>query len=176
MFVKNIKYNIMSDTIKDLTKDEFTHLLNEYFAPDKKRSKMSNEEIKDLAIRLNKKINVPFIREKKEEVILIKIVIKIDRFLYDNLPNELYDLVRSIDKGIDDDEAERLIKRLSHLANRHINIAYIPENMEYIAIRFIIGIVINAARNAWDLTRAKEAMEHTEIPNSDDELSTLVLS
>jgi hypothetical protein len=151
--------------ISELTAEQFLQLLDEYFASPRKRSKMSQKEIIDLAERLNKKINVPIINETREEKILIKIVIKIDRFLYDNLPNEFYDLIRAVDKGIDDDEAKRLAKRLSRLANTHINIPFVPEPMEYIAIRFVIGIIINAARKQWDISRAKTALEKAEIPD-----------
>lgn len=155
-------------TINELTEEQFTQLLDEYFAPPEKRSKMTDEEVKDLAKRLNEKINAPIINETGEEKILIKIVIEIDRFLYDNLPNEFYGLIRSLDKGIDDNEAKRLIKRLSKLANKHIDIPYIPEQMEYIAIRFIIGIIINAAREQWDINRAKEQLVNAEIPDSEN--------
>jgi len=153
-------------TINELTEEQFKSLLDGYFAKPEKRSKMTDEEIKYLAQRLNKKINVPIISETGEEKILIKIVMKIDRFLYDNLPNEFYDLIRSADKGIDDDEAKRLIVRLSKLANQHLDIPYIPEQMEYIAIRFIISTIINAARKQWDIIVAQNA--------SDQELDALV--
>jgi len=103
--------------IDELTDAQFKTLLSEYFAPQDKRSKMSEAEIKDLAQRLNDRIDVPLITETREEKILIKIVIRVDSFLYDNLPNEFYDLVRSVDQGIDDEEARRLITRLSKLAN-----------------------------------------------------------
>ena len=168
------------NTISNLTKGEFTALLDEYFAPANKRSKMTHDEVIDLAKRLNKKINVPIISETKEEKILIKIVLKIDRFLYDNLPNEFYDLFRSVDRGIDDEEAKRLIKRLSKLANEHINIPYIPEKMEYIAFRFIIGIIVNAARKKWDFKKSKDEMEKLNIPANkeatDSQLEHLVLN
>jgi len=141
-------------TISELTEIQFKNLLDEYFAPPEKRTQMTKEEIKDLAKRLNGKINVPLIGETTEEKILIKIVIKIDRFLYDNLPNEIYDLVRSVDKGIDDDEAKRLIARLSKLANDNIDIPYIPESAEYVAVKFVIGVIINAARKRWDFEKA----------------------
>ena len=154
-------------TINELTEDQFKNLLDEYFAKPDKRSKMTDEEIKDLAQRLNDRINVPIISETGEEKILIKIVMKIDRFLYDNLPNEFYDLVRSSDKGIDDDEAKRLIIKLSKLANKHIDIPYIPAQMEYIAIRYILSIIINAARKQWDIIKAQNA--------SDQELDAVVL-
>jgi hypothetical protein len=117
---------------------------------------LTQSEIKDLAERLNRKINVPIINETGEQKIFVKIVIKIDTFLYDNLPNEFYDLTRSLDNGIDDDEAKRLIKRLAKLANKNVDIPYIPESLEYVAIRFILGIIINAARKAWNFDSAIE--------------------
>lgn len=133
-------------TISELTPDEFTLLLDEYFAPAAQRTKMTPDEVKSLATRLNDRIDVPLIRETREQKILIKIVIKIDNFLYSNLPNEFYDLIRSLDNGIDDDEAERLTNRLTNLANSMINIPYVPEVAEGIAIRFIISTIIDAAR------------------------------
>jgi len=150
-------------TINELTEGEFKNLLDEYFAPPKKRTKMSQDEIKDLASSLNKKINVPLIGETTEEKILIKIVLKVDSFLYDNLPNEIYDLVRSLDRGIDEDEAKRLVTRLSILANDKIDIPYIPESAEYIAIKFVIEVIINAARKQWDFDKAKNASDDALI-------------
>lgn len=155
-------------TINELTEEQFKGLLDEYFAPAEKRSKMTDEEVKDLAKKLNEKINVPIIQETGEEKILIKIVIKVDRFLYDNLPNEFYDLVRSVDKGIDDDEAKRLIKRLSKLSNKHIDIPYIPESVEFLAIRLVIGVIINAARKEWDMHKAKQNALLMNIPSNEN--------
>lgn len=153
-------------TINDFTPEQFKALLDGYFAPADKRSQMSHAEIIDLAKQLNKKINVPLIKETGEEKILIKIVLKIDRFLYDNLPNELYDLIRDLDKGISDKEAKRLIKRLSKLANKKIDIPYLPERLEYIAIRFVIGIIINSSRKGWDISKSNKEGAAVEIPYS----------
>lgn len=164
--------------LSQLTEKQFTDLLDEYFAAPEKRSKMTQEEVKALAIKLNKKIDVPLIKETKEEKILIKIIIKVDTFLYDNLPNEFYDLVRSIDDGIDDTEAKRLIKRLSKLANKHIDIPYIPEQFEYIGIRLIIAVIINSARKNWDFLKATSQSETLVIPAlkdaSDNDLEGMI--
>ncbi|WP_406828361.1 hypothetical protein [Microbulbifer sp. ARAS458-1] len=146
-------------TINELTETQFKELLDDYFAPPEKRQKMTEEEIRELAVRLNDKVDVPLVWETAEEKILIKVVLKVDTFLYDNLPNEIYDLVRSLDKGITESEASRLINRLSVLANKKIEIPYIPEAAEYIAIRFVIGVIINAARKEWNFEMAKDAPE-----------------
>ena len=160
--------------LAELTDEQFKQLLDEYFAQSPTRQKMTQAEVRDLAQRLNEKINVPIINETKEEKILIKIVVKIDNFLYDNLPNEFYDLVRSVDQGIDDDEAKRLIKRLSKLANKHIDIPYIPEAFEYIAIRFVIAIVINSARKQWDISIATDNAENMNIPDMENAPDTML--
>ncbi|WP_043319512.1 hypothetical protein [Microbulbifer sp. HZ11] len=146
-------------TINELTETQFKELLDDYFAPPEKRQKMTEEEIRELAVRLNDKVDIPLVWETAEEKILIKVVLKVDTFLYDNLPNEIYDLVRSLDKGITESEASRLINRLSVLANKKIEIPYIPEAAEYIAIRFVIGVIINAARKEWNFELAKDAPE-----------------
>lgn len=144
-------------TIEDLTEEQFVNLLEEYYAPPKARNKLTEAEVKDLASKLNDKVNIPLISETREEKILIKVILRVDTFLYDNLPNEIYDLVRSLENGIEDEEATRLINRLSILANEKINIPYIPEAAEYVAIKFVIRVVINAARKNWNFDRAKAA-------------------
>lgn len=154
--------------IKDLTEEEFKDLLSQYFAPPVSRSKMTDEEIKDLAQRLNEKIDVPIISETREERIFVKIVFKMDRFLYDNLPNEFYDLIRSTKNGINDEEAKRLVKRLARLANKRVEIPYIPESLEYIVIRFVIGVIINAARKKWDFLKANENALAMNIPRAEN--------
>ena len=142
--------------IESLTKAEFQKLLDGYFAPPEKRSMMTETEVKNLASRLNKKIDVPVISATQEEKILIKVILRVDQFLYDHLPNEFYDLVRSIDKGIDDAEADRLIGRLSKLANKHIDLPYLPEWAALIGIRFVIGAVINGARKNLNLEKGAD--------------------
>ncbi len=163
--------------LSELTEEQFKELLDEYFATPEKRSKMTEAEVRSLAERLNKKIDVPLIRETKEEKILIKLIIKVDTFLYDHLPNEFYDLVRSLDRGIDDEEAKRLIKRLSKLANEKIDIPWIPEPIEYIPIRFVIAVIINSARKQWDFARAKN--EVGDIPGdlgaSDEAIEAMIV-
>ena len=104
---------------------------------------------------------------------------KVDNFLYDNLPNEFYDLVRSLDEGIDDSEAKRLIKRLSKLANKKVDIPYLPEAVEYVAIRLVIGVIINSARKDWDIYKAQNVALDIEIPHeenaSDAQLESIII-
>lgn len=146
----------MSEIIQEMTKEEFRSVLDDYFAPTEQRRQMTDQEVKDLADRLNQRIDVPLLKELGERKVLIKMVLKIDHFLYNYLPNEIYDLVRSLDHGISDSEAKHLITRISKLANKEINLVYLPEAAEYIVIRFVISVIMNAARRDWDFNFAKD--------------------
>lgn len=160
--------------LADLTTEEFKVILKDFYAVPEKRSKMTQEEIIDMAKRLNEKINVPIIDETGEEKILVKIVLKIDTFLYDNLPNEFYDLVRSPDKGIEEKEAKRLVRRLTRLANEKIDIPYLPEVAEHIAINFVISLIVRAARKAFSFAQVRIDSEKMVFTSSADDVEMLV--
>jgi flagellar basal body rod protein FlgF len=160
--------------LADLTTEDFRAILNDFYAVPEKRNKMTQEEVIDMAKRLNAKINVPLIDETGEEKILVKIILKIDTFLYDHLPNEFYDLVRSPDKGIDEKEAKRLVRRLTRLANDKIDIPYLPEAAEHIAINFVIGLIVRAARKAFSFAQVRADSEKMVFTDSSDDVENLV--
>lgn len=160
--------------LADLTTTEFTALLNDFYAKPIHRNKMTEKEIIDVAKRLNERIKVPIIDETGEEKILIKVILRIDTFLYDNLPNEFYDLVRSSDKGIDEKEARRLVRRLTRMANDKIDIPYIPEIAERFAIKFVIGLVIKAARKKFSFEQLIANSKNLVVPESDDDIELIV--
>lgn len=170
----------MSDVQINLSEKKFRAILDDYFAEPKKRQRMTQSEIEDVAKWLNEKINIPLINEKKEGRILLKIVLQVDSFIYDNLPNELYDLMRSLPDGISDEEAKTLIKRFAKLANDKIDIPYLPEAMEYIAIRFIIALVFNAMRKKLNVAIAGDKLKAVKIPDkkdiSDNDLAGLLVA
>jgi hypothetical protein len=161
-------------TVGKLSPVEFKELLADFHAAPEKRRKMSPEEMKELAERLNKKINVPIINETKEGKILYKIILKIDNFLYDNLPNEFYDLVRSTDRGIDKREAKRLVRRLTKLANDKIDIPYIPEPMERIAFKFVIGMIVKAACKKLNLSTVLKTADNVVVTASDNDIDEIL--
>ncbi|WP_163321631.1 hypothetical protein [Draconibacterium mangrovi] len=164
----------MTTKVADLTPEEFVLLLDDFYAEPKKRNKMTEAEVKDLAIRLNEKIDVPFINETGEEKILVKVIFKIDTFLYDHLPNEFYDLIRSSDHGISKKEAKRLVRRLTRLANDKIDIPYLPEMAEHIAIKFVIGMVVKAARKKLNFDDVRAKSTEMLVPESDENIEDLV--
>ncbi|WP_321346354.1 hypothetical protein [uncultured Draconibacterium sp.] len=164
----------MTTKVAELSTKEFMTLLDDFYAEPKKRNKMTEAEIKDLAIRLNEKIDVPFIKETGEEKILVKVIFKIDTFLYDHLPNEFYDMVRSTDHGISKKEARRLVRRLTRLANDKIDIPYLPEVAEHFAIKFVIGMVVKAARKKLNFEDVRANSAAIAVSDSDEDIESLV--
>jgi len=160
--------------LTELTTEEFQLLLKEFYAEPISRTKMTEEEIVDLAKRLNERINVPIIDETGEEKIMVKVILKIDNFLYDNLPNEFYDLIRSTDKGIDEKEAKRLVRRLTKMANDKIDIPYIPEFAERFALKFVIGLVVKAARKKFSFAKLRANAKEFKVPESDNDVESMV--
>ncbi|MCF8359249.1 MAG: hypothetical protein K9H26_10850 [Prolixibacteraceae bacterium] len=105
---------------------------------------LTNEEIFTVATRLNKVVNLPFLGEEKENIVLVKIVTWIDRALYQLLPNEYYELIHNAADGISPDEATLITERLTGLVNNVLNIPVLTERQERIAIRVVIGLIVNA--------------------------------
>jgi len=161
--------------LTEITHEEYNSIVSEFYAEPIHRNKMTEKEIIELAKRLNEKIDVPIIDEIKEEKIFIKIILKIDNFLYDNLPNEFYGLLRSTEKGIDDTEAIQLISRLTKLANNKIDIPILSEKAEEKAIKFVIGIVVNAARKTLNFNKVLSNSEKLVITESNDNVELMVL-
>lgn len=150
-----------------LTDAQYQTVIDDFYASKEKRTRLSQSEVVAIANSLNRKIDIPiFFSEAQEQKILIKIVTKIDGFLYDNLPNEVYDLIRSLPEGLEDKEAQLIVKSLSKLANEKINIPYLPEFTEYIAISFVINVIVNAMRKQWDLGKALDAFDTIEQPEN----------
>jgi hypothetical protein len=158
--------------LSELSEADFIELLNGFFETKEKRTKLTHHEIMDLAELFNEKVNIPIISETKEEKILYKVILKIDTFLYDHLPNEFYDLVRATEEGIDDDEANRLKVRLSSLANEKIDIPYLPEFAEYLMIKYVISWVLDSARKNWGPQKALEVAKSDLKDESQENFET----
>lgn len=140
--------------IGEYSREQFQHLLEEFFAPPAQRNNLSETEIRALAQKLNERVQIPFIRETQEEQILFKVILNIDSFLYDHLPNEIYDHLRDLDRGMDHHDTAQLIDRLTRCANEKLQIPYLPEFAEAFAIRFVISIVIHGAKRNMNFEQA----------------------
>ncbi len=167
----------MPDLQISLTKEQFEKVIAEYYAKDEQRKRMTHEEVESLAKKVNKEINFPIIGEEREGKILVKIIVKVDNFLYDNLPNEIYDLFRSLKDGISQEEAKLLARRLAKLANKKIDVPFIPESLEFVLFNLIIGLIVNAMRKNWNFDEAINKVNKDVIPNNlnDNELENMII-
>ncbi len=112
---------------------------------------LSDEEVEVLASRLNEQINIPFVREGTEQTILVKTVRRFDQLLYENLPNELYGLVKNANDGISDADANELENVLGNRLNRKFDIPYIPEVIEQEIFTLLVGFIVTAMRKKFSV-------------------------
>lgn len=113
---------------------------------------LSDAEIETLASKLNEKIDIPFVKEGTEQTVLVKLVKKVDRLLYKNLPNELYGLVKISSDGITDSSAEELKSVLGTRLNKEFDIPYIPEWVEQKIFETLIGLIVGAMRRNFSIS------------------------
>jgi hypothetical protein len=149
----------MAKKISEMNNNDFNSLVNDFYAEPKLRNKLTEDEVKALAERINGKVNIPVIGESGEEKILIKIILKIDNFMYDNLPNEFYDLIRAADKGIGEEEAKMISARLTKLANEKINLPFLSETAEEKILGYGIEMIMNSATKNQDLNKVLNKSE-----------------
>jgi len=105
---------------------------------------LTKAEAEAIASKLNKVINLPILKEEAEQIILVKIVKRIDRFLYDVLPNEIYEMIRVASDGISEKDALILEQNLPPLANKYIDLPFLTEEMEEAVYRIVIGLLVRA--------------------------------
>ena len=133
-----------------LTEDQRKQVLHEF---DVQIEMLSAEEVEVLASKLNKKIDLPFITEGTEQIIFVKTVKVFDRLLYQNIPNELYGLIKNTSDGISDKDAEELKLVLGSRLNKSLEIPYVPERVEQQVFEILIGLVVDAMKKGCSLLK-----------------------
>ena len=133
-----------------LTEDQRKQVLHEF---DVQIEMLSAEEVEVLASKLNKKIDLPFITEGTEQIIFVKTVKVFDRLLYQNIPNELYGLIKNTGDGISDKDAEELKLVLGSRLNKSLEIPYVPEWVEQQVFEILIGLVVDAMKKGCSLLK-----------------------
>jgi len=118
---------------------------------DKQIEMLNADEVEAVATKLNEKIDIPYIDDKAEQLIMVKIVKKIDRLLYRKLPNELYGLVKNSRDGISDEDARQLKSVLATRINKEFDIPYIPEWIEQEILEMAIGLIVNGMRKNYSM-------------------------
>lgn len=113
---------------------------------DEQVEMLSMQELEAVASKLNEHINIPLVSEEQEQVVLVKIVKQIDRFLYTVLPNEVYELVKVAHDGISNEEAELIERRLAQLVNKAVDIPFVSEQVEEKIFQLTLSIIVAAMK------------------------------
>lgn len=111
---------------------------------NEKADMLNDAEVNALAQKVNKAINLPFLKEEKEFVVFVKLVKWVDAQLYRLLPNEYYELVKDASDGITKEEARKMEDRLTPMINNVINIPILTEKHEKKLISLVIGLILKA--------------------------------
>ncbi len=137
----------MTTTIT-LTGDQVRAIMDD---ADRKIELLSIQELEAIASRLNEKINIPFLSEEQEQVVLVKIVKQIDRYLYSVLPNEVYQMVKDASDGISEEEAEKIKTRLAQLINKAVDIPIVGEEVEQLIFKMVLDLIVLALQKGKSL-------------------------
>lgn len=111
---------------------------------DEKVEMLTPAQLEMIASKLNGWVNLPILSEEKEQVIFVKIVKQVDRYIYKSLPNEIYELIAESTDGITTEEAEMIEDRMAAVINRQVTIPYLTERMEQKVFEFVLGIILSA--------------------------------
>ncbi len=137
----------MTTTIT-LTGDQVRAIMDD---ADRKVELLSIQELEAIASRLNEKINIPFLSEEQEQVVLVKIIKQIDRYLYSVLPNEVYQMVKDASDGISEEEAEKIKTRLAQLINKAVDIPIVGEEVEQLIFKMVLDLIVLALQKGKSL-------------------------
>ena len=131
----------MGTTTGNLTSDQLNQIKLDM---SETTQMLSDAQVNALAQKVNKAINLPFLKEEKELIVFAKLVRLIDQKLYQLLPNEYYELIKVANDGISKEDAVIMQQRLTPLINKAVNIPVLSEKQEQKLISFILGIIVNA--------------------------------
>lgn len=135
-----------------LTKQQYENLVKQGHIEKKK---LTEEELNDIANRINGGIDIPFIGEEAEFKLIRRAVEILDNNLYNYLPDDYYIMIRDIEDGIGQAEADVLIDRLSKICNKVIDIPFLDEDSEYHIINAFIRILIVSMKEGKKLLSSK---------------------
>ncbi len=87
-------------------------------------------QIFTIAGKIDDQIRFPKLETEEKYKVICKIIKKIDRAMYNVLPNEYYDLINIENKGIENKEAEVIKQRLVDVLRKYIDIPVLTEHDE----------------------------------------------
>lgn len=111
---------------------------------------LTEDQVTEVAAKLNEKVNIPFMSEEAEQGILEKAVSAIDDKLdgvAEELPEPFGELWENLADGISDEEAEQLVGALTDIINQKVDIPLLSEDQEAdLIIRPALGLIVDSVR------------------------------
>ena len=105
---------------------------------------LTKDEVELIASKLNHAVNLPILNEAREQLVFSKLVMLIDRFLYNVLPNEIYELIRDASDGIQAHDLPNIEDNLVSLATEYLNIPFLSRSQEETVYRVVIGLIVRS--------------------------------
>ena len=110
---------------------------------------LSKEQIDTIAIKANKKVDLPIVGEKFEQKMLVFGLEKIDKILDEQLPADFARLLDDVSDGFEPDTPADLDKVKNHLVsflNKKIDLPILGEKAEKELFNVAVDIIIDAMR------------------------------
>jgi len=101
-------------------------------------------QIFTIAGKIDDQIRFPKLETEEKYKVICKIIKKIDRAMYNVLPNEYYDLINIENKGIENKEAEVIKQRLVDVLSKYIDIPVLTEHDETKFIEIVVKEITQA--------------------------------
>lgn len=123
---------------------------------------LTEEQITTIAVKLNEKVDLPFIGEEKEQDILESVLNGINGKLdevTENLPEPARETWEKLADGVSDEEAERLVEQLTVLVNERIDIPLLSEENEAgMVIHPAVSMIVDTMRSMASSDTKEEAV------------------
>lgn len=116
-------------------------------ARDFKETFFLSEDLQDkLAKRLNALINLPFLSEKREGQIILKIVQSLDRNTFKFIPKEILAAALNRDQGVPGEFLDALRENLPDMLARLLPFPFLPPFIKSGLIARFVGILLDALK------------------------------
>lgn len=123
---------------------------------------LTEEQITTIAVKLNEKVDLPFIGEEKEQDILESVLNGINGKLdevTENLPEPVRETWEKLADGVSNEEAERLVEQLTVLVNERIDIPLLSEENEAeMVIHPAVSMIVDTMRSMASSDTKEEAV------------------
>lgn len=106
-------------------------------------NKLTEEELEVRAKEMARERNFPFVKEENEWLVYKAILRKVDHFLFEHVPPELYAMVKESRGEMEENERKKLADKIAKYANEKIDMPYLPEVAEKVVLKMVVLFLLN---------------------------------